>query len=441
MKAGIRTLVLMAVAVGLALVLQRYSGNVLILVPPWRIELSLTLAVLLGLSLFIGLHMVLRLLRWAGHAPQRLRAWRGLRAEQRDQILFESGWLHVLQGRSAQAQKTLSKLLARRLPPQRQVLAALALAQSHHQDSHAARCDQALERARVAANTPQLHEAVALHSAALWLEQGRAQDALAVLQTLNPDKAHHPHAARLLLQTYCDLGQHDQAYALIRLLRRRGVLDKTRALAQLETVAAARLAQGGSDAFKALWHDLKPDEKALPAVALEAAKIADAQGRPAESARLLEDALQGQLDARLLAAYVQCSPEHVAHRLGKAESWIKTHPDHPGLYTALGQLCLTGQLWGQAERYLLRSLHLQADAQVMSLLGALYDHLGRPADAARYWRMASGVGLAAVTTVLPVADTRADPYAPDAEPPSAPVLQSPADYPIEPEVLKEKHEP
>ncbi|KAG1301638.1 hypothetical protein G6F63_016794 [Rhizopus arrhizus] len=57
-------------------------------------------------------------------------------------------------------------------------------------------------------------------------------------------------------------------------------------------------------------------------------------------------------------------------------------------------LCLNGQLWGQAERYLLRSLSRRSDAQTHALLGSLYDRLDRPADAVRHWRLATAASMA-----------------------------------------------
>jgi HemY protein len=80
---------------------------------------------------------------------------------------------------------------------------------------------------------------------------------------------------------------------------------------------------------------------------------------------------------------------------------------------AIGHLCLVGQIWGQAENYLSRSLSKRADARVHALLGSLYDKLDRPKDAAAQWRMATAVSAAlpvlASDSFLPIADTADDP--------------------------------
>ncbi|OYV42536.1 MAG: heme biosynthesis protein HemY, partial [Burkholderiales bacterium 21-58-4] len=115
----------------------------------------------------------------------------------------------------------------------------------------------------------------------------------------------------------------------------------------------------------------------------------------------------------LLSAYSQCPPEQVARRLSKAEVWLKSKPNDSALLAMLGNLCLTGQLWGQGERYLLRSMKIRSDVRIHALLGNLYDRLGRSADAMKHWRLASGVAgvlpVLAANRALPAADTRGDP--------------------------------
>jgi len=301
------------------------------------------------------------------------------------------------------------------------VLTALALARVQHHSGRYTERDQSLEQAHAAANTPRLRTVSAIAAAAMLLDHGSAQDALTLLQPLQDASARDPYASRLLLQAQRQLNDHDQVHALARLLWRRGVLDKAQALQMIETAVAARLAACDAQAFKSLWGALKSEEKTLPAVALRAAAILRDQGGETEAARILEAAIAAHdgMHPQLLAAYAECAPEHVAHRLNRAEGWLKSHPDHPDLLAALGNLCLIGQLWGQGERYLRRSLRLRQDPRVTAMLGNLYDRIGRAEDAVRHWRLAASAGLPmlalAQDRVLPAADTRSDPSLLDAE--------------------------
>lgn len=436
MKTWIWTLVVFAAAVGLALVLREHSGNVLIIAQPWRIELSLTRAVLLLLAAFILFHLLLRFFAWLGAGPGRFRSWRVERAEKRDHELLESGWISVLEGRYTEAEKDLAKLLGKTKVANRKVLAGLASARAAHHLGETERRDRVLAAAHIAAGKDnRLQEAVATVSAEMFLDQNRAQDALVLLQPLQDASSRYFHATRLLLRAHKMLGNYDRVYELTRLLLRRSVIDKSEAMPLIALSTVERLRATDVAGFKTIWNDLKADEKCFPDIALEAAALHVAKGQHDEATKILEAALNVQQDARLLNAWAQCPPEQVAYRLSKAEGWLKVHPDDSSLLAALGNLCLTGQLWGQGERYLVRSMKLRSDMRIHALLGNLYDRLGRTNDAMQHWRLASSVaGVLPIlpgNQLLPAADTRDDPTLIDVDRlPAAPVSNDFVDVPM-----------
>ena len=110
----------------------------------------------------------------------------------------------------------------------------------------------------------------------------------------------------------------------------------------------------------------------------------------------------------------------MSRRLARAESWLQSRPTDPELLTALGMLCLNGQLWGQAERYLLRSVSRRNDAQTHALLGSLYDFTSsvRPTPCATgAWRRPPALNAAGAGHRRRAAGRRHgfDPYRVDAE--------------------------
>jgi len=459
MRTWFWTLLLAVVAVALAVVLRSHAGNVMVLVWPWRIELSLTLFVLLVLALFVALYVGLRLLAWLLAIPDRMRAWRGQRAQARDHELLERGWTELLEGRFSHAEKDLTKLLEQTRVASRRVLAALSAARAAHGLGEFERRDGLLESAREhAKGNTGLQEAIATVSADQLLDQGRAQDALAVLAPLQDGGVRHLHTMRLLLRAETVLGHHDRVFTLARGLMRRNALSKAEAENLIDKAGAARLraaAASGTDAWRAVWKDLKSDERVLPEIALAGATAFDAAGEPAEAARVLEAAIPVHFTPSLVAAYARCDAEQVPRRLAKAEGWLQKRPADADLLSALGMLCLNGQLWGQAERYLQRSLGFRNDSHTHALLGSLYDRLDRPADAVRHWRLATAASMAlpvlATDQALPAAETSADPlhldaegeysaYPPDAGMPAGPIadstdapLAAPADYVLDPD--------
>lgn len=443
MRTWFWTLLVLVVAVGLGVVLREHSGNVLIIAQPWRIELSLALAVLLVLATFVIAYIVLRVVAWVVSGPERFRSWRGLRAQKRDHDLLETGWINVLEGRYTQADQDLARLLDRTRSPNTKVLAGLARAQASHQLGDYERRDEALAVAREASGTePRLKEASATVAAELYLDQNCPKEALELLQPLYNASSRHVNAARLLLRAYRQLNDATHVYELTRLLQRRGAIDKEQATQFIEMSVASRLRSAGLSGFKTIWGELRADEKTLPDIALAAAALHEEAGQHEEAGRILEAALNVGLDARVLNAYSQCPPGQVARRLSKAEAWLKSHPRDSALLAALGNLCLTGQLWGPGERYLLRSMKIRSDVRIHALLGNLYDRLGRSGDAMKHWRLGASVAgvlpVLPASGVLPAADTRGDPTLidvaamPEAVPidsvPLAPIAASAADY-------------
>ena len=91
MRTWFWTLVVLALAVGLGVVLKEHSGNVLIVAQPWRIELSLTLAVLLLVAGFVILYAIIRVMVFVTSGPERFRSWHGKRARKRDHEQREKG--------------------------------------------------------------------------------------------------------------------------------------------------------------------------------------------------------------------------------------------------------------------------------------------------------------------------------------------------------------
>ena len=421
MRTWFWTLLLAVIAVALAVVLRSHSGNVLLLVWPWRIGMSLTLAVLLIVAAFIVLYIGLRLLAWLLAIPDRVRVWRGKRAQARDHELLERGWIGLLEGRYTHAEKDLTKLLEQTKVKTRRVLAALSAARAAHGLGEFDRRDRLLATAQEHAGTePGLVEATATVSADMLLDQGRAERALAVLAPLADGGARHLHTMRLLLRAHTALQHDEQVFTLARGLVRRNALARSEADQLIDSSGAARLrAAANSDAWRAIWKDLKAEERLLPDIALAGAAAFDAAGEANEAARVLEAAVAVKFNPTLVAAYARCEAEQVSRRLARAETWLQQRPTDPDLLTALGMLCLNGQLWGQAERYLLRSLSRRSDAQTHALLGSLYDRLERPADAVRHWRLATAASMAlpvlAADAALPAADTGSDPYRVDAE--------------------------
>jgi HemY protein len=415
MRTWFWTLLLTTVAVACAVKLQELGGNVLVFVGHTRIQVSLAFVVLAVLLSFVLLYMGLRLLVWLTEIPLRIRDWHLRRLVRRDHELLELGWTELLEGRYAKAEKDLTKVVGRSRNASQQVLAALSAARAAHAMSEFDRRDKLLEQAEAkAANDVSLSDAVAAAAADLLLDQGYAQQALDRLAPLQAKGARHLHTMRLLLRAYRQLNRHDQVFALARSLNRRSALSDVEATQLIEFSAAARIRESMDNGqWREVWKDLSISEKTLPEIALAAAVAFESIGELDEASKVLEQSLAVAFDTRILAAYARAEPSQTARRLLKAEAWLTSKPHDAELLATLGMLCLAGQIWGQAEHYLQRSLKQRDDSRVHALLGSLYDRLGRKEEAASQWRRATNVAASLPPiiqdSVLPAADTREDP--------------------------------
>lgn len=414
MKTWIWTFLVFVAAVALALVLRDHSGNVLIIAPPWHISVSITFSVIALIVLFFVLYALLNFFSWLTGSPGRFRLWRSRRAERRDQDLLQSGWVHILEGRYSQAEKELNKLLSKSKSHKTKLVAGLAAARASHDLADYHRRDEALSIAQKnAGDDPQLKLAYATAAAEMYLEQAQAQEAIHLLQPVQDASSRHFHATRLLLRAYQQQDNPERVYELTRLLLRRSAIEKNQALAYIDYAASRRLQHASEEQFKAIWSDLRTEEKIRQPVALAAGQWLTQANRLDEAARVLEAAIQQDPAPELLNLYASTTEEQYKRRLSKAEEWLQRHPNNPALLVALGRLCVLGQLWGQAEHYFKRSMALRNDLRIHALLGQLYDALDRPDEAITHWRIAAATAgalpIMAPQRLLPIADITDDP--------------------------------
>ncbi len=418
MRTSLKLLVLLAVAVAAALLLRDSSGYFMVVTGDERRTLSLAAGLVFIVLAFFVFYLLFRFIGFLMDAPSRIRNWNHRRHTRKDYDLLERGWMELLEGRSSPAEKDLTRLLNRSRDSGRQALASLAAAKAAHNQGRYAERDALLLTAQSKAEgNSRMQDATATIRAEMLLEQGEAKQALGLLEPLaKSGGANQDHIQKLLLRGYKQIGNQDKLLDVARTLNRKGTIDPFEGQRLIEHAGAAVMKATTRDSWANTWKMFSSAEKTMPLIALAAAEKAQAAGHPDTAGQILETSLRENVDARLLNAYVQCPQEQVNARLTKAQKWLEKDENNPDLLNALGFLCLAAQLWGQAERYLTRSLKLRDDPRTHSLLGALYDRLGKPAEAVKHWRLASAsvsmLPVVAGEKYLPAADTRLDPDGP-----------------------------
>ena len=108
MKGLLWVLALFALAVGISLVMHVNEGYVLLVLPPYRAEISLNLAVLVAVLGFAALHILLRAAALTLSLPRRVRESRARREREKAAEAFGEGVRQYLAGEPRRAIDTLA---------------------------------------------------------------------------------------------------------------------------------------------------------------------------------------------------------------------------------------------------------------------------------------------------------------------------------------------
>ena len=139
MKGLLWVLVLFASAVGISLAAHFNDGYVLLVVPPYRVELSLNLTILLSLGGFLVFYGVLRGVALARSLPRRVRAFRERRQREKILATFHDAVRLLFEGRFSQAMKKAGEAHAAGQSP---ALAGLLAARAAQRLREPAKLDQ-----------------------------------------------------------------------------------------------------------------------------------------------------------------------------------------------------------------------------------------------------------------------------------------------------------
>lgn len=367
--------ILVAALLGLAV--AEHAGYVLIAWKGFRYESTLWVFLALGVALWALLYGMRLLLGLMGASGRLVNPWSGRNRSRRVQLAAQRGLLELAAGRWPQALRLLRRAAEHSPQP---LVAYLAAARAASELGEHATADQLLEQARL--REPKAAVAVALAQAQLLMARGEDERAVAALQPVRDKHPRHPLALRLLQQLHLRLGNWAALGELLPDLRRQRLLKDSELDAlelQARSALLAQTAQSGERPLAALqqaWQQLPQASRQTPALVACYAEQLLGLGAGSEAEEVLRGALKGQFDERLAHLYGLAEGRDPARQLATAESWLKAHPEHPGLLLCLGRLALRNQLWGKARDYFEHSLRLERSAETYGELARLLTRLG-----------------------------------------------------------------
>ena len=386
MKGLFWILALFALAVAVALGAQLNDGYVLVVFPPWRVEISLNLFGLALLVFLIVIYAVARTVSLTAALPKRAAEYRERRQRERAALVFQDAVRLLFEGRFGQALKKATEAHAAGTAPG---LSALIAARAAQRMRESGKQQGWMDRAR--RDDPRTEAATLMLEAEMMNEARRFDDALVALESLQGKQGRHIAALRLELRARQGVGDWDGVLKLARQLAKRDalpveVISEIRTQAHLANIAkrAGDLAQ-----LNAYLRAL-PDEERGRRVVMAAAKALTGLGAEGEAQKLIETALEGagQSDwqSELVAIYGRLAGAEQTARIARAEAWLRKHPSDAGLLLALGRMCFRQRLWGKAQSYLEASLAVEETQEAHLELARLSDQLERTEEANKHYR-------------------------------------------------------
>lgn len=387
MRALFWLLILGALAVGLALAARYNEGYVLLVLPPWRAEVSLNLFLLLCAIGFFVIHLLARAVSHTLGLPRAVAEFRRRRREEKATQALRDAWRLLQEGRYGHALRCAEKADTGDAAAG---MLALAGWRAAHAMRDPVRSDEWARRVR-------RHDADGLKAARLMveaefaLEERRFEEASDALRQFAASEGRHIAALRLALRAEQGLGNWREVARLVRQLEKHQALSAEQA-APIRSRALREALRGLRDdpvGLMRYWRELDDGDRAEPALSLETARALMAAGDCREAQRVIEDALAEHWDATLVLAYADCRGGDVLGRIAHAEKWLHQHPRDEALLLTLGRLCREQQLWGKARSFLETSIAVRPTRAAHVDLAQLLDQLQESALAERHYRAAA----------------------------------------------------
>lgn len=388
-------LILAAVAVGLAVAGLYNEGYALLVLPPWRIEMSFNLLAILVFTTCGVLYLLLHAIASVVRMPAAVAEFRARRARARADAALRAAVLAWQEGRYSQAIKSAEIAFLANHAPGLAALVGFRAAHALHDEERQKEWGERLHYndAGMRAVRLKAEAEIALENYDLELARERVDQLLA-------ESGRHIAALRLSLRVR--QAQHDwqEVIKLTRQLEKHKALTPEQAAplrmrAHRENLAAL---DGDAEQLAGYWRDMPEADKQDVRLALTAAQALAAADNCGRAAEIVEDFLDHQWDSMLAGAYGQCQGGDVVARIAHAEKWLNSHPRDASLLLTLGRLCRQKQLWGKAQSYLEASLAIEPSAEAhLELASLLENELEKSAVAGRHYKQAALLGAARQT--------------------------------------------
>jgi HemY protein len=379
----ISLLIIVVLAVGLAMAGRYDPGYVVLVYPPWRMEISFISFVLMLVGLVVGGILLLRLTLLTLKLPRIVREQRERRAAQQRDENFAGGLKAYTEQRFQDAEQILGNWQG---DATRSGVARVLAARAAQDMRATAQRERHLQEATVhgAELAAQLFEAETL------LDLKDASGALVAIQSARAIAPQHTALLRLELKARQMIGQWDEVDKLLDALTRSNAMEPA-TTAQLRRIAYAENLKRRAEDDRALleyWKKVPADFKTDAFVARAAARAFMQRGGADTALDAIEAALNRDWHEDLVTLYGDVRGSSPTRQIEQAEKWLHAQPRDARLLLTLAHLCSVQELWGKAQSYLEASLAVAPSAEAHIRMAELRTQSGQTGEACQHYQKA-----------------------------------------------------
>lgn len=364
-------LMLFAAAVAVVLAAKYNNGYVLLVMQPYRVELSLNIFIMMLFAAFLVFYLAIRLLSGISGFNRRHRH------KKSDEMML-AGIKAFFEGNYADAKKAAAVALKLTVLPRTKAINAVVAARSAHKLGEYEQRDKFLALAEKQASEERALRLVT--QAELLLDEGCHEEALNSLRDLySVGGLQQTAVLQLELEAHQQAKNWDAVLEMTNLLESRrpvnkNLVEQLRHIAHLENIK-----ENASDLqlLNKYWHNMSAQERKNSKLAIAATRAYIALGECDAAHRIIEQSVGTEWNAELITLYAECLDYHVSRQIECAEVWLRAQPNNANLLLTLGKLCTHCELWGKAQNYLEASLSVEPGHAAHLALAQLNEKLGK----------------------------------------------------------------
>jgi HemY protein len=374
-------IVALALMGGLATLMQKDAGYILLSYDKTSIESSLwagltALLILFGL-LYFGFKLIFKLLYSGRHIRNRM----DLRKVQRNHEITAQGLTHFIEGDMQRSLKTFARSTKKGDAPLTNYILA---AQAANAMGDTAQSEELLQKA---AEIPGTQTAVDIVRARLQYQNGDYAAAKKAAESVLAQQANHKAGLALLARSQEKLQDWSALCDLFPRLQQ----QKAMPLAELEelkrkTFISALKSADSANVLRKLWDSLPKASKREAALIDAYAQGLAAVGDEVEAESVLRQSLRKEFDETLIERYGLVQGSDTKKQLSTAQRHEADHGSNGALLLCLGRLNRMNGNLDQAKEYLAKSLEARASAAAHAALGNVLAEQGAHEESSAHFQ-------------------------------------------------------